>query len=71
MHSQLAANSFSDEHRLIQFQPGMSQAGLLYICSAAAPAAEEWVEAARARASADQTLELLRAHAAALTASLA
>lgn len=49
----------------------MSQAGLLYICSAAAPAAEEWVEAARARASADQTLELLRAHAAALTASLA
>jgi len=38
--------------------------------SAAAGAASEWVAAARARASADQTLRLLQAHATALTSSL-
>ena len=37
---------------------------------AAAGAASEWVAAARARASADQTLRLLQAHATALTSSL-
>jgi hypothetical protein len=38
--------------------------------SAAGPAAAEWAQHAQARASADQTLALLRAHATALTSAL-
>lgn len=38
--------------------------------SAAAPVAADWVAMARARASADQTLRLLQAHATAMTSSL-